>query len=180
MLTITQIPNKKINEVELHKCHSTRQLKRYFDKKHLVRNWNHSCNHRCHYCHVYNFSLCISLPLVWEDLVYFIGTFCSWNCCKQYALHSTPFVFKQCISTIGYFKTILKCCKTNQDIQEELDRRNIQFGIDYEWDYKSSIKYYQTFTHSSHLYSSNDSYKVQPIVYGQKRKKSTLLQLIGN
>lgn len=180
MLTIKQISNKKINAVQLYKCHSTQQLETYFNKKCLSRDWDHRCNHRCHNCNVYNFSLCISLPLVWTDIVYFIGSFCSWNCCKEYAIKSSPFVFRKCLSLLGYFKTILRDCHTCKEIQSELIKRDIKFAIDYDYDYKSFIDYYQTFTHSNNLYSNSDIHLVEPVVYRQKVKKSTLLSLIQN
>lgn len=93
---------------------------------------------------------------------------------------SEPFLFKKCFSNIGYFKTILQHCTSNNEINDELKRRNISVLIDYEWNYQSFITYYQTFTHSNHLYSVPHTNNSEPIIYRQKKKKSTLLSLIEN
>lgn len=89
-------------------------------------------------------------------------------------------MFRKCLSLLGYFKTILSHCQSNKEIHSELTKRNIRFAIDYNYDYKSSIVYYQTFTHNNNLYLNSDVHLVQPVVYRQKEKKSTLLSLIQN
>jgi hypothetical protein len=179
LLAITQIHNKKINAIQLYKCHSKQQLKSYFNTKYYTRNWVHNCNHRCFYCHSDNFHVCISLPLIWSDIVYFVGSFCSWECCKQYALQSSSSVYKKSISLIGYFRTILKHSNSNLEIHRLLEKKGIGFKIVHDWDYQNVIEYVQSFAHSNHLYSSTTKH-LDPVIYCKKRKKSTLTSLIQN